>query len=66
MGRVGVWFAMGAPYGSALVAMATRDGRRRRSGFERWGTMAVDERGDGSEAGNGWVVRVAGRLARTG
>ena len=28
--------------------------------------MAADERGDGSEAGNGWVVRAACRLARTG
>ena len=27
VGRGGVWFAVGAPYGSALVAMATRDGR---------------------------------------
>ena len=66
MGRVRVWFGVGAPYGSALVAMATRDGRRRMSGFERWGTMAAYERGDGSEAWIGWVVRAAGLLARTG
>ena len=66
MGRVRVWFGVGAPYGSALVAMATRDCRRRMSGFERWGTMAAYERGDGSEAWIGWVVRAAGLLARTG
>ena len=28
VGRVGVWFAVGLPYGSALVAMATREGQR--------------------------------------
>ena len=65
-GGLGCGFEVGVPYGPSLFAMATREGWRRRSGFERWGTMAADERGDGSEAGNCLVVRAAGRLARTG
>ena len=58
MGRVRVWFGVGAPYGSALVAMATRDGRRRMSGVREVGD-------DGGVRERGWIGGVD-RLGRAG
>ena len=65
VGRVGCGFAVVVPYGSALVAMATREGRRWRYGIERWETMVAVWTGDRKEAGTAGSCGQLGRLART-